>query len=90
MTTQEARLSDHHQALLDRFVAACKTDDHIAAAFLIGSIAKGRADEHSDLDPCVATAEDSCDDFVVAREAFARCLVSHFPSRTLAFQISFS
>jgi predicted nucleotidyltransferase len=64
----------HYQAVIDRFVAACRADERVAAAFLVGSYATGAADDHSDLDLFVVTVEGTFDDFAAGRQAFARQL----------------
>jgi len=69
-----SQISEKHQQILDRFVDACRADERVVAAFLIGSNAKGSADERSDLDLYVVTTDDAYDDFVAGREAFARLL----------------
>jgi hypothetical protein len=43
-------LPANHQAVLDRFVAACHADSRVVAAFLRGSHVTGLADVYSDLD----------------------------------------
>lgn len=70
----ESKLLPNHQAVLDRFVKACQSDERIAAALLVGSYAKGTADEHSDLDLYVFTTEEAYDDFVSRRESFVHLL----------------
>lgn len=67
-------LSEKHQRIVDRFVEACRVDERVVAALLVGSYAKGKVDEHSDLDLYVITTDDSFDDFVATRESFARLL----------------
>ena len=62
------------QMVIDRFVAACRADERVTAAFLVGSYAKGAADAHSDLDLILVTADDGYDDFAAGRRAFARQL----------------
>ena len=74
MTVQDVQLSSNHQIIVDRLLAACRADDRIVAAFLIGSNAKGKADEHSDLDLYAVTTDDAFDDFVATRESFVRLL----------------
>ena len=74
MAVQEVQLSGKHQNILDRFLTACRADERIVAAFLIGSHAKGRADEHSDLDLYAVTTDEAFDDFASTREAFVRLL----------------
>jgi predicted nucleotidyltransferase len=71
---QDAQLSSKHQDVLDRFLLACQADDRITAAFLIGSNAKGKADEHSDLDLLIAVSDEAYQDFVATRDAFVRQL----------------
>jgi predicted nucleotidyltransferase len=63
MAMPDAQLSSNHQAILDRFLVACQADERIIAAFLVGSYAKGKADEHSDLDLYIVTRDDAFDTF---------------------------
>jgi predicted nucleotidyltransferase len=51
-----------HAAVIARFVEACSADERIVAAFLGGSVARGDADEFSDLDLCVIATDDAVDD----------------------------
>jgi len=74
MDTPTLRLPLHHQAFIDRFIAACVADTRIVAAFLGGSYAKGTADAHSDLDLCVITTDAAFDEFFAEREVFVRHL----------------
>jgi predicted nucleotidyltransferase len=74
MTHLDIRLAAHHQAALDRFVAACRNDERVVAAFLGGSNARGQADAYSDIDLCVITTDEAFDAFVADREAFVRQL----------------
>lgn len=62
------------QAVIDRFVAACRADERVTAAFLVGSYARGAADAHSDLDLILVTADDAYDDFAAGCRTFARQL----------------
>ena len=62
------------QTVIDRFVAACRADERVTAAFLVGSYARGAADAHSDLDRILVTADDAYDDFAAGCQAFARQL----------------
>jgi len=64
----------HLQAVIDRFVAACRADERVTAALLVGSYAKGAADDHSDLDLILTTADEAYDDFTTGRQAFAQQL----------------
>lgn len=68
------RISIQHNAVLDRFVAACREDARVVAAFLGGSNARGEADAHSDLDVCVIMSDDAYDSFRADRETFLRRL----------------
>jgi lincosamide nucleotidyltransferase len=63
-----------HQALLDRFVAACQADDRIVAAFLVGSHAAGGADEHSDIDLFVVVSDSARESFLAGQAEFVRRL----------------
>jgi predicted nucleotidyltransferase len=67
-------VDDVYTRLLERFVAACRDDDRIVAAFLVGSRAGGKPDAHSDLDLHVVTTNNGHDDFLATRDAFARLL----------------
>lgn len=62
------------QTVIDRFVAACRADERVAAAFLVGSYARGAADAHSDLDLILVTADDTYNDFAANCRTFARQL----------------
>jgi len=69
------QLHNHsHQDVLNRFVAACQTDERIIAATLYGSHARGVADAYSDLDLGLITTDEAYEDFVAGREAFIRLL----------------
>jgi len=37
MDKQEINLHPNHQIVLDQFVSACRTDERVTAAFLVGS-----------------------------------------------------
>jgi predicted nucleotidyltransferase len=56
--------------VIERFRNACAQDDRVEAAFLGGSLAAGRADEHSDLDLYVVAREDACVELVDRRQEF--------------------
>ncbi|MGH2540324.1 MAG: nucleotidyltransferase domain-containing protein [Actinomycetota bacterium] len=60
--------------MIARFVEACSADERIVAAFLGGSVARGEADEFSDLDLCVITAADAIDDVAADRSRLVRRL----------------
>ena len=74
MDLHKIQLPDNHQAIIDRFLAACQVDTRIVAAFLGGSYAEERADEFSDLDLYFITSDEAYEDFLAAREVFVRLL----------------
>jgi predicted nucleotidyltransferase len=74
MDASEAALPPNYQATLDRFVAACRADARVVAAFLGGSYARGTADAYSDLDLGLITTDAAYVDFFAEREAFIRVL----------------
>ena len=55
---------------LERFVAACREDTRVVAAFLGGSHAAGTADEYSDLDLYLIVGDKNYDTFFAERRAF--------------------
>jgi predicted nucleotidyltransferase len=59
-----------NRAALDRFVAACREDTRVVAAFLGGSHAAGSADEYSDLDLYLIVGDQYYDTFFAERRAF--------------------
>lgn len=63
-----------HQAVLDRFINACQTDERIVAAFLGGSYARNTADPFSDLDLYLVTTDDAFRDFGSQRHNFMQRL----------------
>jgi hypothetical protein len=74
MDALDLRLSERHQAIVDRFVVACREDDRVVAAFLGGSYARGTADAYSDLDLDLITTKAAHADFFAQRGAFIRRL----------------
>jgi len=70
MHTQTIPMLPHHQATVERFVAACQADERVVAAFLGGSYARGTADAQSDLDLYVITTDRAFDAFCAERVAF--------------------
>jgi predicted nucleotidyltransferase len=74
MASAAVPLPAHHQALVDRFAAACAADARVLAAFLGGSHAHGRADAFSDLDLYLITADVAFAEFWAERERFLRQL----------------
>jgi predicted nucleotidyltransferase len=73
MDTQELQ-QPHHQAIMNRFVAACHADERVMAAFLGGSYARGSTDAYSDLDFGLIVTDEVYDDFFAGRETFIRLL----------------
>ena len=67
-------LAPHHQNVINRFIAACRADSRIAAAFLGGSQVNGMTDAYSDLDLYLITLDKAYDDFLAGREAFIALL----------------
>lgn len=55
---------------LDRFVAACREDTRVVAAFIGGSHAAGTADEYSDLDLYLIVGDKDYETFFAERRAF--------------------
>lgn len=74
MDAPAAALPPNYQATLDHFVAACRADTRVVAAFLGGSYARGTADAYSDLDLGLITTDAAYADFFAEREAFIRAL----------------
>src|SRR3989440_4978253 len=74
MDVQERQQPENHQIVMNRFVAACQTDERVVAAFLGGSYARDAADVYSDLDFGLITTDEAYDDFTASLEAFIRRL----------------
>ncbi len=74
MDTHDLHLPEHHQTIMDRFIAACQADERIVAACVLGSYATGRVDRYSDLDLCVITTDEAYEGFLASRERFIRLL----------------
>src|SRR6266704_6946107 len=74
MDAQEIEQPQNHQVVMNRFVAACQTDERVVAAFLGGSYARDAADAYSDLDLYLITTDEAYEDFLAEREAFIRRL----------------
>lgn len=74
MASKGIQLSRNQQVVVDRFVEACRRDEHVLAAFLGGSYARGTADAYSDLDFGLITTDKAYDDFLAGREGFIRLL----------------
>jgi predicted nucleotidyltransferase len=62
------------QEALERFIAAAQADERIVAVLLYGSHAAGTADEFSDLDLGVVTADGRLDEVMGEREALIRAI----------------
>lgn len=63
-----------HDAVIERFVGLCSADERIVAAFLGGSHARGEADEYSDLDLCLITADEAFGEVVAGGAAIVEQL----------------
>ena len=74
MNSQEIQIPDNHQIVIDRFVASCRADERVVAAFLGGSYARGAADEYSDLDLYLIATDEAHEEFYAGREAFMALL----------------
>jgi predicted nucleotidyltransferase len=74
MDAHDIQLPDNHQDVVDRFIAACQTDERIVAAFLGGSYVTNAADKFSDLDLYFITTDEAYEDFLAEREGFIRLL----------------
>jgi predicted nucleotidyltransferase len=72
--TASSEAESRRGALIARFAAACTDDERIIAAFVGGSVARGTADDHSDLDLCVVTTDDGFDDVFADRASIVRSL----------------
>jgi predicted nucleotidyltransferase len=70
----KSRLPENLRVIVERFIAACRADERIVAAFLVGSYARGTADAYSDLDLRLVIADEAYPDFVAGRAAFGRSL----------------
>ena len=57
-------------AAVERFQLACERDERVIAAFLGGSLASGRADEHSDIDLYLIAHESACAELIAEGEKF--------------------
>jgi lincosamide nucleotidyltransferase len=74
MESHEVQLPHRHQAVLDRFITACRADERVVAAFLGGSYAAGTADAHSDLDLFLLVTDAAYDEVWATRRAFVSLL----------------
>jgi predicted nucleotidyltransferase len=74
MDLPELSLPPDRRVFIERFVAACRADERVAAAFLGGSYARGAADAYSDLDLYLITTDHACEDFLAGRREFVRSL----------------
>jgi predicted nucleotidyltransferase len=70
----DIQVRPNHQAYLNRFEEACRSDERVLAALLVGSYVKGTNDEHSDLDLYVITKDEAYNEFVSRRDSFVRSL----------------
>ena len=69
MSSSRGAPSRAHEQLIVRFSDACSYDHRIVAAFVGGSIARGDADQYSDVDLCVVTQDEAVDDVFADRAA---------------------
>ncbi len=79
-------------AVIEQLVDSCAADDRVVAVFLGGSLARGEADEYSDIDLCVIVRDDAYDDVIAGRDAFVRTLgeplfLEDFGNGNMAFVI---
>src|SRR5215210_2015956 len=74
MNSQAIQPPHKYQDVLKRFVAACRADERVVAALLIGSYARGTADAYSDLDLGLITTDAAYEDFATGCAAFIRLL----------------
>lgn len=63
-------MSTGYQALVERFSAASRRDDRVAAAFVGGSRGAGTADDHADLDLYLILRDEMYDAFFAERRDF--------------------
>lgn len=63
-------LPEHHQLVVDRFVATCQADERVGAASVSSFYAKGTADTYSDLDFGLVLADEAYDTFIEFRGTF--------------------
>ncbi len=63
-------ITDDLQETIESFRAASETDPRVVAAFVGGSLATCAADEYSDLDLYLITADEQYDGFFAERVAF--------------------
>jgi predicted nucleotidyltransferase len=68
--TASDETSRAREQVIARFADACSSDNRVMAAFVGGSIARGEADQYSDIDLCVVTTDAEADDAFADREAF--------------------
>jgi predicted nucleotidyltransferase len=72
--TASSDAESRREDLIARFAAACTDDDRIVAAFVGGSVARGTADDHSDLDLCIVATDDRFDDVFADRASIVGSL----------------
>ncbi len=68
MAEADADALTRNWAAVERFQRACERDERVIAAFLGGSLASGRADEHSDIDLYLIAHESACAELIDQRE----------------------
>jgi hypothetical protein len=67
-------IEENRQAVIQRLVAACQTDERIVAAFLGGSFAREATDAWSNLDVGLIATDAAYDDFYAGHQAFVERL----------------
>lgn len=67
-------IEEYRQAVNNRLVVACQTDERVVAAFLGGSYAREATDAYSNLDFVLITTDEAYDDFFAGHQAFIRRL----------------
>jgi hypothetical protein len=80
-----ARLPDGYHALFQRVVETCQQDERVRAMWLGGSLARGDADQSSDLDVLIAVADDAFDEFAAGWRAWLDSITPTVIARALPF-----
>jgi len=80
-----ARLPGGYRALFDRLVERCTRDERVRAVWLGGSLARGDADQSSDLDVIIAVADESFEDFAGSWRPWLDAITPTVIARELPF-----
>ena len=70
MNVSISSLPPNYQAIVDRFIAVCRSDQRILVAILGGSFASGTADQFSDLDLRLLISEEDFHEFCAQKFSF--------------------